>query len=82
MRLKNAPIQRCANFKTYDFLDADVIFCYLVPDQMAILGEKFKQLKKGCRILSRRFGIPGWEPLQHVSIKKRLGSESIFIYKI
>ncbi|MDF1590280.1 MAG: class I SAM-dependent methyltransferase [Desulfobacterales bacterium] len=37
----------CANFKTCDFQDADVIFCYLVPDQMAILGEKLKQLKKG-----------------------------------
>ena len=73
---------RCANFKTYDFLDADVIFCYLVSDQMAILGEKFKELKKGCRILSRRFEIPGQEPLQRVQIKKCFGAESIFIYQV
>ena len=80
--LKRADVViRCANFKTCDFQDADVIFCYLVPDQMALLGEKFKELKKGCRILSRRFEIPGQEPLKHVQIKKRFGSESIFIYQ-
>lgn len=73
---------RCADFETYDFLDDDVIFCYLVPDQMANLGEKFKELKKGCRILSRGFEIPGYEPLQRIQIKKRFGYEPIFIYQI
>ncbi|MEW6672250.1 MAG: methyltransferase domain-containing protein [Thermodesulfobacteriota bacterium] len=73
---------RCASFRACDFSDADVIFCYLVPDQMAVLKEKFKELKKGCRILSRRFEIPGWEPQQHLTIGKRFGSEPIFIYRI
>lgn len=83
VRLKRSNVHiHCANFKTYDFRDADVIFCFLVPDQMIILGEKSKELKPGCRIISRRFEIPGWEPLQHISIKHRLGSESVFIYRI
>ena len=81
--LKRSDVRiHCANFKNFDFLDADVIFCYLVPDQMATLGKRFMQLKKRSRVLSRRFEIPGWEPLQHVLIKKRFGSESIFIYTI
>lgn len=71
----------CANFETYDFMDADVIFCYLVPDQMAALGKRFRQLKKGCRILSRRFEIPGWEPRQRVVVKRLFGSESVYIYE-
>lgn len=73
---------RCSNFKRCDFSDADVIFCYLVPDQMPILGERFKELKKGCRVLSRRFEICGQVPFQHVRIKRRSGYESIFVYKI
>lgn len=64
----------------HDFIDADVIFCYRVPEQMAVLGEKCRELKKGCRIVSRRFEIPGLEPFQHVKIKRRFGAESIFIY--
>jgi SAM-dependent methyltransferase len=72
--LNRAKVEiRCADFKACDFSDADVL--------MAILGEKFKELKAGCRILSRRFEIPGWEPSQHVLIKKRFGPESIFIYR-
>ncbi|MDI6688149.1 MAG: class I SAM-dependent methyltransferase [Desulfobacterales bacterium] len=73
---------RCADFDTYDFLDADVIFCYLVPDQMSVLGEKFKGLKKGCRILSRRFEIHGHEPSQQIQIKNFFGYEPVFIYQI
>jgi SAM-dependent methyltransferase len=80
--LNRAKVEiRCADFKACDFSDADVIFCYLGSDLMAILGEKFKELKVGRRILSRRFEIPGWEPSQHVLIKKRFGPESIFIYR-
>ena len=72
----------CGDFIRYDFCDADAIFCYLVPDQMRELGKRLNQLKKGSRIISRRFEIPGWEPRQQVMIPKRFGSESIFIYKI
>ena len=79
--LKRSDVQiHCANFKKFDFSDADVIFCYLVPHQMVNLGKRFGQLKKGGRIISRRFEIPGRKPVQRVQIKKRFGSESIFIY--
>jgi len=71
-----------ANFNKFDFSNADVIFCYLVTDQMKILEKRFRQLKNGCKILSRRFEIPGWEPLRHVVIKRPFGSESIFIYEV
>lgn len=80
--LNRADVEiRCANFKNDDFSDADVIFCYLVSDQMAILGQKFNELKKGCRIVSRRFEIPRQNPQQQVQIKKFFGSETIFIYR-
>ena len=80
--LNRADVEiRCANFKACDLSDADVIFCYLVPDQMKILEEKFKEAKQGSRIFSRRFAILGLDPLQQVQIEKRFGSESIFIYQ-
>jgi SAM-dependent methyltransferase len=81
--LKRAQvIIQCVNFKNFDFSDADVVFCYLVPDQMVILGEKFKALKKGCRIISRRFEVNGQIPYRHIQLKKRFGHESIYIYRV
>lgn len=84
----NAAIHRakvrihCANFNAYDFSDADVIFCYLTADQMTALEKRFRQLKKGCRILSRRFQISGWKPQRRVQIQKRFGTEPVYIYEI
>jgi SAM-dependent methyltransferase len=81
--LKRADVHiHRANFQKFDFFDADVIFCYLVPDQLAILANRLRKIQKECRIISRRFEIPGWETQQHAIIRKRFGSESVFIYKI
>ena len=81
LKRAHVVIQR-ANFKKYDFSDADVIFCYLVPDHLAFLGEQLTTLKKGCRIVSRRFEIPGYDPWRRVEIEKRFGHEPVFIYRV
>ena len=81
--LKQANVRiQCANFHTFDFFDADVIFCYLVPEQMANVANRFSQLEKGCKVISRQFEIPEWKKQQQVTIRKRFGSETIFIYEI
>ena len=81
--LKQANVRiHCANIRTFDFFDADVIFCYLVPEQMAILANRFNQLKKGCIVISRQFALPELEKQKQVTIRKRFGSEPIFIYEI
>ena len=82
MRCEKVVCLHRTNFNKFDFSNADVIFCYLVTNQLEILAKRIKQVKHGCKILSRRFEIPGWEPLRQVVIKRPLGSESIFIYEI
>jgi len=65
-----------------DFSDADVIFCYLMPQQLNLLKKKFSFLKKGCRIISLRFEVPGWKPLSHVNRNDRIQQPPIFKYQI
>jgi SAM-dependent methyltransferase len=72
----------CVNFKKYDFSDADVVFCYLVPDELESLGNFFCRLKKGCRILSRRFEIPGQTPARRIKIRIGLGAETVYVYRV
>ena len=66
----------------FDFSNADVIFCYLMPEQLKQLKKKFSLLKKGCRIISLRFEVPGWKPLCHVSRNDRIQQPPIFKYQL
>jgi len=46
-----------------DFTCADVVYCFLTPAAMEKLRPKFeKELKKGSRVISYSFKIPGWKP--------------------
>ena len=45
-----------------DFSDATVLALFLLPDNLRELSPKFAALKPGTRIVTNRFGIPGWTP--------------------
>jgi SAM-dependent methyltransferase len=45
-----------------DFSDATVLALFLLPDNLRDLAPKFAALKPGTRIVTNRFGIPGWTP--------------------
>jgi len=52
---------RFGDFLMKDLSSADVIFCFLTPMAMKKLKPKFeKELKKGTRVISYSFTIPGW----------------------
>ena len=72
------------NIFEFDFSDADVVFCYLFPEPMKKLEKKFKNLKKGCRIISHGFEIPGWKPLMHIKVKRdnKKKIQTIFKYQV
>lgn len=71
-----------ADMMKIDFSDADVLFCYLMPVQLEKLKTKFLQLKKGCRIISLRFEMPGWEPVCRVDSNNLIHQPAIFKYQI
>jgi SAM-dependent methyltransferase len=75
-------VLHCVNLKNYDFSDADVIFCYLVPDMLEMLAKRFDRLKPGSRIISRRFEIPERQAIKCIKIRKGFGAETIYIYQI
>jgi len=53
------------NFLSRDLSSANVVFCFLTPKAMKKLAPKFKkELKKGTRIVSYSFSLPGWEPVE------------------
>ncbi|MEI7511387.1 MAG: 50S ribosomal protein L11 methyltransferase [Candidatus Peregrinibacteria bacterium] len=57
-----------------DISDADIIFVYLLPEMMKRFGaEKIPTLKKGARIISHGFALPGLEPQEILEREGGLG---------
>ncbi len=70
------------NFKFYDLSDADIIFCYLLPDTLKkIQPELDKQFKSGTRIYSYAFTIPGWKLVETKERVQNLNLGPIFVYE-
>lgn len=62
---KSGAKVKFANFKTRDLSDADVIFCYLLPETLARLETKLsRELKPGARIISYAFPISPWKEIK------------------
>lgn len=54
-----------ANFKSKDLSDADVIFCYLLPDTLTKLEPKLsRELKPGARVISYAFPMAPWQEVK------------------
>lgn len=63
--------------------NADVIFCYLIPTVMPRLAEKMKrECKRGTRIISNTFHIPGLTPVQILKKNLREHTPTIYVYRI
>lgn len=71
------------DFFQSDLRDADVIFCFLSPGPMARLALSLpKQLRKGCRIVSLRFELPGRKPdaVRHCSWLR--SPATLYLYRV
>ena len=50
------------NFKNHNFKDADFIFCYLMPETLALLRPKLEEeMKPGSKVVSYAFQVAGWK---------------------
>lgn len=62
------------DFFTYPLHDIDVAFCYLLPETVDALKEKFsRELKPDARIVSNAFPVKDWTPLAT--------KEGVYLYK-
>ena len=66
-----------------DLHDADVIFCYLIPEIMPRLVEKIlKECKKGTRVISNTFKIPGLTVSRVIARDDAAHLPTIYVYRI
>lgn len=64
---------RARDFWKHDFSDADVIFCFLLPEAMErIEREIWPKLKPGTRLVSRAFSVK--------NIQKNAEMDGVFLY--
>jgi ubiquinone/menaquinone biosynthesis C-methylase UbiE len=69
-----------ANFFEVDISDADVVTLYLTSSANERLRPKFeKELKKGCRVISHDFKVPGWKP---EGVYDELLGHTIYTYRV
>jgi ribosomal protein L11 methylase PrmA len=71
------------SFFKADIKNADVIFCYLLPETMDKLAVKFKkECRKGTRIYSHTFSMNSMEPVKTWPRDKKLKLPTIYLYQI
>ena len=62
---------------------ANVIFCYLLPNVMPRLAEKIKrECKKGTRVVSNTFHIPGLKLARVFKRNRTRGLPTIYVYHV
>jgi hypothetical protein len=70
------------NFFKANLKEADLIFCYLFPEIMEKLSEKFKkELKKGTKIFSLSFPLPNWPNKEIRYLDEKNKKWKIYIYQ-
>ena len=71
------------NFFQADLSDADYVFCYLFPNAMQKLKEKFDQeLKPGAKVLAYGFQINDWIQPQVYDIELKKRSGHFYVYEV
>jgi ribosomal protein L11 methylase PrmA len=71
------------NFFHESLKDADVIFCYLMPNELKKLALKIKKdCKKGTRIISNTFKIQGLEPVRIIKKNEKTKMPTLYFYEI
>ena len=71
-----------ADFKMRNLSDADIIFCYLLPDTLKKIQPSLnKQLKPGTKIFSYSFEIPTWKLIHQEERNPEMNLGPVFVYE-
>jgi SAM-dependent methyltransferase len=70
------------DFKRRDLSDAEIIFCYLLPDSLKKIQPALdKKLKPGTKIFSYAFEIPGWKLIHREERNPKQNLAPLFVYE-
>jgi SAM-dependent methyltransferase len=73
---------RFGNFKFHDLSDAEVIFCYLLPETLAkIQPDLDKKIKAGTKVFSYAFTIPQWKLIGREDRNVKENLAPVYIYE-
>ncbi len=79
---RSKMVIRFRNFFNGNLREADVIFCYLLPEAMQKLSRKIKkECRRGTRIISNTFHLPGFKPVKILKKNPKLGLPTIYVYR-
>lgn len=79
---RRIEIRRCS-FWNRKLTEADVVFCYLFPDVLKKLADKFrKELRPGTIVVSCNFPIPGFQAERIIRLSCPSDQDPIFIYSM
>lgn len=68
------------NFYKANLAQYDVVFCYLMPNVLSALREKFdRELRPGAKVVSCGFEIKDWKNPMNIF---KVGEFSLFVYQI
>lgn len=68
------------NIYTCSYAHADCVICYLFPDAMTRLVDKFqRELPPGAKVISVCFALPGKEPLRTITCRDALRTK-VYVY--
>lgn len=71
------------DFQNFSLSDAQVIFCYMMPQSLKHYTEKFeKELRKGTKIISYAFKISDWKELEKLEREKEHNIAPVYLYEI
>ncbi|MCG8323473.1 MAG: hypothetical protein MI921_28515, partial [Cytophagales bacterium] len=63
------------------YADADVVVCYLCPDIMRRLAPKLEdELRGGSMVISSTFAVPGWQPVDTITLND-LYQSKVYVYR-
>lgn len=71
------------DFMNISLRKADVLLLYLSPKDLSKLKPKFElELRKGCRIISHDYKIPGWKPKEFEKVTYDGKVRWIYMYEV
>lgn len=71
------------NYLNENLENADVIFCYLSPEEVQKLAQKIKkECKKGTRIISNTFQFREWKPIKTIKRDQKQKIPTLYFYQI
>ncbi len=73
----------CRNYMRYPLSDADIIFCYLLPNRMPkLLAKMKKECAAGTIVVSHAFAFPDIEPYYVIPRDRPNHLSPIYFYKL